>query len=707
MMRPDDREKLKRVLAAFDEAGLVALASVGLVRRARKDLEAGGVGHEEGDAAVVVRGPGWAVTMPPDGPTRAADTTQASGITRHILAATIYLREHWAAAPAAGPAGASPAPAAAAPGGPSVGEQLADAVMALAPDDLRKWAGKAALRDALAVVAQGPEVEEETHAGLVIRLVRHGVEARLFAGAGGKPAELLDGVRTTAPKAHHARWVAAAVLALQQKRGKRVEVADPDGPAGPAGAPVTRAQVLESARGLFAGMVGTGLAHLSDRTAQRLFTLSVSATAVVLPRLSRLVRAIADDVQLALGRNAAADPARLFGRVAAADALARALEAAGENPPASLVGRPRTEYDLAGDLTLAGVGAYPWQTASGFEGVTALFRDLANGRFLTWTASRPVGTPGRFTADGAYRAETVWNCGPAEHLCRSLVRLRSARVNPAGRLSAGKESTAESLEPTDPAKVDFGRQGFDDWAALAAYAADTAPVGLAEVRPTERVVVLKPAAWGERVFDELRQCFRWPLADAAGRAVALTLPWNGVNEAAVEFLEAVRPAVDRLTHVVARLVPGPGGTAVEPVSLLGEGNPHGHRVFCPGFDRGRIGSKNSALLERLRAKYGKDRVPTTPGEDDDPPAADPGGGGEGVLPGLLREYEGLLVAAAEAGVRRGSGGTRAAEVFGRLRDGGLTELIDPFGGPDPAADLLRAGYLAGLHLQAVRAVAAP
>ena len=67
-MNADDRDRLRRILATFDEAGLVALANKGLVRRAQKDLEAGGLTHEETDAAMIVRGPGWVVTMPPDGP---------------------------------------------------------------------------------------------------------------------------------------------------------------------------------------------------------------------------------------------------------------------------------------------------------------------------------------------------------------------------------------------------------------------------------------------------------------------------------------------------------------------------------------------------------------------------------------------------------------------------------------------------------------
>ena len=60
------------------------------------------------------------------------------------------------------------------------------------------------------------------------------------------------------------------------------------------------------------------------------------------------------------------------------------------------------------------------------------------------------------------------------------------------------------------------------------------------------------------------------------------------------------------------------------LALLGTGGPHGHRVLNPGFDRDLIKSRNAELLERLRAKYGRDRVPTTMGDDEDDPAAGAG-----------------------------------------------------------------------------------
>src|ERR1019366_4145867 len=94
-MTPDDQHRLRRLLDAFDETGLIALANRGLVRRAQKARDAGGITLEEADAHVIVRGPDWIVWMPPDGPQHARDETKASGVTRQILTATIFLHDTW------------------------------------------------------------------------------------------------------------------------------------------------------------------------------------------------------------------------------------------------------------------------------------------------------------------------------------------------------------------------------------------------------------------------------------------------------------------------------------------------------------------------------------------------------------------------------------------------------------------------------------
>jgi hypothetical protein len=730
-MTADDRAKLKRILASFDEAGLVALANKGLVRRAQKDLEAGGLASEEAEQAILVRGPDWTVIMPVGGPTQASDTTKATGVTRQILMATIYLRDHWLPSettpviatetPAPAPAGLAAAPpkgrkkkaAATQPPPVDEAETLRQSLLDLSIEDLEQWAGKTLLREAVFLVRSGMTVEVEKHAGLTIRLIGQEVEARVLPGPyGNSAAKLLDSILTTAPRSQQQRWVLVAVLAFQQSCGRSIELPEATVPAEVEGAPLSRAELLGNVAELLAGMVATGLAHPSQRMVERLFTLSISAGALNLPRLGRLLRALADDVSLVLSREAAADTDRLFDRLCFAHALSRALNVA--QPGAVLRGRHRTQYDPAGDLELAGVGAFPWQTASGYEGITLLFWDTAGKRFLTWTTSRPTGNPGPFGMAQAYRHESVWSGGGSpEQLCRSRFTLKQARLNPLGRLSGAQSASVVDAVPADPSQLDFAGRLFANWIALRQYARSTYPLGLDEKNPLDRIVVLQPARWGERVFDELQQRLVWAVHDDQGAAIPLTLPWIGVNEAAIEFLEAVKPDRDELRFVVARLIQGPAGLQFEPLTLLGQGGPHGQRVLNPGFDRPLIASKQSTLLDKLRAKYGRDRIPTTMADDDGDADNDTTAMQANLPPGIqtrLSEVEGLLLQRAEAGMRRLNEAThkRLKDFATALNGLGLTELGQGLASLEETSSpeqLLRCGYLCRLHRQVAAAMA--
>jgi hypothetical protein len=718
-MKPADQLQLKRILASFDEAGFVALSNKGLVRRAQKDLETGGLRVEEGDDELVVRGVGWTVWMPAGGPSHARDDTRASGVTRQILAAAMFLRDRWSPASTAA---CSTATAESAPKrgrkskaakAPREGEHLHNALLDLTMDDLEKWAGKTLLREILAVMPDNLHLEVELHVGLTLRLPEHDVELRLLP-ASEKKTRLLDRMLSTAPKALHERWVLTAVLGLLRKHGKNIQ--PPEETTAESGSAVrTRPALLQATVQVLESMLTTGIAHPSPRMIERLFTLSITATAVHLPRLSHLLRMLADEVSRILNRNAAADTQRLFDSMSLTYALARALQLAGDKPPRELAGVQRSQYDPCGDLALTGMAAYPWQTASGFEGLTLLFWEEARQRFLSWSTSRPTSNPGRLNLENVYRHEATWaGGGSPARLSRSRFILRGARTNPVGRLSGSQQSSVIKVLPGNPEALDMGTRLFRSWHDLSGYAAAQYPIGLRLHNPLDQTVVLEPAGWGERFFDEMQQTFCWPLTDTAGQVLLLTQQWNGPNESAIEFLEAVKPERHGLTRVVARMLFPGLGFAVEPLAFLGGGVSQFEQVLNPAFDYGLIESRQSGLLSRLRKKFGRDRVPTTMTPDDEWEALSPATASLGSTPSgirnMLREAEELLLQIAEVGAQRltDTKRRRVQDLATKISNGGFLEFsrgLEAFLSESPlAGSVLWANYLCRLCWQALGSV---
>jgi hypothetical protein len=735
-MTPEDRQKLRQLLDSFDETGLIALANKGLVRRATKDLQSGGVSFEETGDAVIVTGPGWTVTMPPAGPVHASDDTKATGVSRQILTATMFLRDNWLTQTSAEPvSSADPAAEEADEGSVSeVAEDLSalelsspesdlpqaepqidalrESLVAVRVESLEKWSAKNRLREAIRILNTNPTVEVETvGVCLTVRLVEHEIEVRFFASAeSAKPSEKiagrLDEALCTAPKSQQKQWVVLAVLALQKHGGATIEFPDSTAQANAEGAPRNRSEIILATRELLEGAVATGLAHPSSRMVERLLTLSVSATGVNLPKLARQLRGLADEMELILSRDAKGDTTRVVDRVTTAHSLVRALDRAGEQPPVELTGRHRTDYEPVGDLDLTGVGAWPWRTGSGFVGLTVLFWDAAANRFLTWSASRPEDGLQRFRPEESYQVETVWPGGSPSTLSRLRFRLKDARVNPLGRLSGSQKSSVEPGGPTMFEAARFGDRQFDSWPALLEFAQTTCPIGLSETSPLDHIVVLVPAKWGERQFDELQQRFVWEIHDSSGQALSLTLPWAGSTENSIEFLEATKPPRDRLRAVVARVGVSQYGLSVEPLSLLSDGTPQNDFVLNPAFDLARITPRQSSLLARLRKKYGRNRIATTmmaDGESDEVAQEVTGNLPRG-LELRLSEVEQFLLELTESGTRRFGElhQLRLRELATRVDRAGLIELaaaVREADQLDPSSAVIRANYLCRLHRQ--------
>ena len=527
-------DRVRRSASLLDDGGLAALANKGLVRRARKDVEARlpeVEGEEDGCVLVAVEDQKVRVSE------RLADSRcscPAGARCRHVVAAVIALARSTGGevAPAVGKAG--------------------DALLDLDDEALRRWAGAALLRQALRVVTGGARAECSDGATLSVRFPDWNIVCR-FVGTGGL-ASALCGCHATGACLHSV----AAVLAFQIQQGRRqlsetvasLEASDQT--------PRSREDIRLAALAAAEAVIERGFSRLDSGMADRFQTLATSAHGVDLPRLERLLRAMADEIQRWLARDVSAADESLLLRAALVHALARALA----NPRPELVGQHRSRYEPARDVELVGVGANAWRTASGYQGLTVYFWEQAAARFATWTEARPLSVAG-FDPRSRFHASGPWaGCASPQAASNSRVRLPQVFRTRAGRLS-GRPGTsmfrigATSSEMLSP---------IDDWALLVERARSALAAGLAEPDENAAFVLLAPVRWGAAVFDAQKQQLELPLVDSQDRRVLAILAQNAENDAAIKDLEALAPTQGTL--LFGRLAIQGGQLMVEPISIV-------------------------------------------------------------------------------------------------------------------------------------------
>jgi hypothetical protein len=255
--------------------------------------------------------------------------------------------------------------------------------------------------------------------------------------------------------------------------------------------------------------------------------------------------------------------------MAEAYALAMALEQAGQQPSAHLVGEHRTGYVDVHSLDLIGITSFPWQARSGFRGVTVLFWDEGQKRWNTWSEARSVTSDPRFDPLVALHGEAPWQANVGvQKLAGSRVGLTSAKRNAVGRLSSTVACKARIVSDANIGAVDFGGLEFSSWEVLRRQIRATTSAGLRMSDPMADWVVITPSAWHERIFDRVQQRLLWSVADSQDRRAWLVLNYSELTRHGIERLEEWEPARSGSVRVVGRLLRQTGELAIEPVALL-------------------------------------------------------------------------------------------------------------------------------------------
>lgn len=567
---------LESQLENLGEEALAGLASPGLLRRAKKDLEGLSPTVVELSDSVEVAIGTQQVRIDAGGPVHAQCTCKAKTTCHHVLAAWLHLRS-------VRPASVTSAK------GEVKSLDLFHELDLVGVDSLISFAGLTAVREAVDSLDGDASAEILPGPPVLIRLRHPPVD--LHYGGGGLDAFVLDyrGKRRS-------RLIVQAVLALQRASGRP----RPELPAGrrsaqmPTGSARAPEQLLDHVLDTLCECTRLGVTHLSEHMAERLLSLAAAAGGAELHRLRLTLTRLAHHVDLQIGRSAATSSAKLLDELAHAYGLATAIRHAAGPVPA-LWGKARSDYEELGRLELIGVAAEPWSGESGYVGLTTWFWSVAHQRLYSVTQSRIPGIGG-FRPTDVYRGSGPWSgCDSPAKACGSLVRLSRAKVNRNGRVSLSEETQAELA---GLAKwPGFEKREFSSWRALRdSIARDRPGTGLAEDDPQSHYVVIRSDRWLTASFDQVRQELRREVVDISGDRLSVWLRYSQVSSNAIERLEGLCPPPGARLFGKAETVRGE--IVLRPVALLLEETPL--RADNLYLDETKVMSLTGALAGALR-----------------------------------------------------------------------------------------------------------
>ncbi len=531
-----DTGKMGPMLAALDDAGLVALASKGLLRRAKAALKTPGAVRlrEATETGAVLEIEGHEVTLDPRGLPAARCTCPATGLCRHVLMAALTLRARDAA-----PSSEAPAPR----------PTALDEIKSLTRAEIEAFAGADWPRAQRIAAASRQTPPEADATSLVLAMDGAPGPVTFLAGGG------LKGARFKGPDAQRRRFVAAAALIVS---GHAPE-ATPE-----TSAPVDK-DLLKACHAALDAALHHGLRGDPGLARDRLFDLATSARAEAAPRLAASLRNAAALAGRLANRDPKTDPTALLLALATCHALTRALAAAPGDP--ALTGQLCRDYQPAPPLDLAVLGLEAWRSPSGARGLT--IHGLAGERFLATGPARLAGTDPSF--DPTTASDLVWWPGltPAAMTGRVL-HLPRPLIAPDGMLSRQCEVAPET-RVLAPEELSF----HDDWQVLHADIAARRGLGLRTLtRPIPALIRFTAAGAPRR--NPATRAHLLDIADRRGAGLALELPDDATATAISTMQHRIHGALVvaerddastrfRLVSLFYRGAPAPWNVTLDPV----------------------------------------------------------------------------------------------------------------------------------------------
>ncbi|MFS0916428.1 hypothetical protein [Brevibacillus sp. 179-C 1.1 NHS] len=322
-------------------------------------------------------------------------------------------------------------------------------------------------------------------------------------------------------------------------------------------------EVVAEAKALIAEIIGIGLAKLSQTICTRLELLAIAAHNGNLPRVEKDIRGIHGELNLFFQRHVKFSTEALLDRLSRVYVSLVALEKTDQTEAKKqLLGSFKSKYHMIPQLSLYALGANPWETRSGYKGITYYFFSLGDQRLYTYTEARPVYYEGiSFSFKDSYKGKVPWGeLISLEELSHSQVILTHAKTNREQRLSSSEETRLaivprENIEELDLGKV-LVRDWSCDWKEAASDMFETS---------MDSVFLLKAKKFNHVEFDQKTQQLILTIEDEQCHSLSLSISYQGEFARNIRHLEQNKRLMElRDVYLLVQKI----GEGLYPISIM-------------------------------------------------------------------------------------------------------------------------------------------
>lgn len=515
----------KTVYLHYDDDALAVFANVGLLRRARKDLESGKV-SPVCLADGTFTSDGQQVTLDPQGVQKASCDCSASGCCKHILATVLWVQTNSDEQSVDSTEDSVE----------SVDiEPLLPELLALDVPALIKQNSKPDCRLAVKILQDWQDhsvILDDQANQLKITIPQY--DEPIIYIRGNSFQGMLSSLPEKQRKALHLAAIAKVFIQHNQlwiwpddlipNRETTLALSDDEN------------AVIATISHFIHDMLRQGLSHISQSSAAQLHLLNMSARAEGLPRLANYLKRLSYQVKLLAQRHFTMDEGQVLRFIAQISGYLYQLTHASDDKIAQLRAFGRRQYDSKTDiLSLTPINAEWWQTQSGAIGGTFSFWDNQEKKVVQCSQARANTLDPNFTRHTVWQTLALWK-QTADNLMRSGFELHNPRLSDEGKLAASGDSYAVSNAPCmalDDYQALKSELGFDDWKAATNYFNE-----LTDDTQFEPVVLhidsYEPLHW-----NEIEQCVSWAVLDGNQNRAFLRLNWQGTENQKIEELRFI------------------------------------------------------------------------------------------------------------------------------------------------------------------------